>query len=913
MNSNLSRLVPLGCLLVTWLMVSGCIDDPESLSASNAESNDDGAANVGNNDNDNNDNDGGNQSDLACSDSGLAQCGDRCVDTDYDPDHCGECDTRCGDEQVCLEGVCTFFACTEEQTECSGDCVDVQDNLDHCGSCGNNCQTDIDGADAECVDGDCQYSCQEPDHQVCESVNSCIDLDSDPDHCGHCDNDCPTGECIDGLCEPFNCNPQADDNSYNGFGGGTGEAADPYTICTAAQLRNIPDDTDDHFALSASIDFDESAARFTPIEGFAGHFHGFGLQISGLVVDSGDGAGLFGSLVEDAEVEQLQLDGIDITGSGSTGGLAGQNDGTIRHVHVEASHISGGSENELDDGTGGLVGRNNGHIEHSTVSGDSGAADDENAQEQAHIVSGGQNTGGLVGINYGSISNSSATIDVYGSSRRIGGLVGRHRDNATIADSSAQGIITTEDALGGGLVGAMSTGAIVLGSESSGSVVATDGAGLVGGLVGRAGEFTQILDSNSSADVTADEEDYTGGLVGRLRRQASISGSSASGIVDASGADYVGGLVGSAHDDSSITGSDSSSTVSGRHRVGGLVGTLTRDESPYSGSTVSHSEASGDVEATGEYVGGLVGRMQHASHITYSTASGDVSTTYGDENRIGGLVGQMTHDSYISHSHATGSVTGEDRYVGGLVGQMNNDTSLHHSSASGPVTGEAGYVGGLVGRIQSQTSLHHTSASGTVTGHASYIGGLVGRMDDNTVVSASRAVGDIESGDADDYTGGLVGSTRDNAAIYQSLATGEVTGDDDVGGLIGYQDSHGVFDSFAIGSVSGDESIGGLVGRHSSGSLQRTYATGTVSGDDDVGSLVGNNDSDIEDSYFLETSANIGPGTPLSNDAFSNADNFENWNFYTIWKMVDDVSELQELGGDEDTIRPRLRWEFDDS
>jgi hypothetical protein len=108
------------------------------------------------------------------------------------------------------------------------------------------------------------------------------------------------------------------------------------------------------------------------------------------------------------------------------------------------------------------------------------------------------------------------------------------------------------------------------------------------------------------------------------------------------------------------------------------------------------------------------------------------------------------------------------------------------------------------------------------------------------------------SGDQD--VGGLVGFNY-GGSITMSYSTGTVTGNESVGGLVGESLGGGfvarciITASYSTGSVSGNSLVGGLVGRHSGGSISTSYSTGTVNGDHSVGGLVGRNEDSITTSY----------------------------------------------------------------
>jgi filamentous hemagglutinin family protein len=83
------------------------------------------------------------------------------------------------------------------------------------------------------------------------------------------------------------------------------------------------------------------------------------------------------------------------------------------------------------------------------------------------------------------------------------------------------------------------------------------------------------------------------------------------------------------------------------------------------------------------------------------------------------------------------------------------------------------------------------------------------------------------------------------ASIIQNvgLVGGRVSGDNDVGELVGYNNRGNIRNSYTTGDVSGAGStIGGLVGDSLYGTISSSFATGTVSGSgDNIGGLVGFN------------------------------------------------------------------------
>ncbi len=128
-----------------------------------------------------------------------------------------------------------------------------------------------------------------------------------------------------------------------------------------------------------------------------------------------------------------------------------------------------------------------------------------------------------------------------------------------------------------------------------------------------------------------------------------------------------------------------------------------------------------------------------------------------------------------------------------------------------------------------------------------FVGGLVGYSYESTINNSS-STGNVS---ANCYVGILVGSNV-NSIISNSHSTGDVTGYDAIGGLVGVQlEDSNLNNSYSSGDVSGDNSIGGLVGGNTSSTISESYSTGSVTGGNGAGGLVGVQieGSDISNSY----------------------------------------------------------------
>lgn len=182
--------------------------------------------------------------------SGLTLCGDQCVDTTTDLEHCRFCFTPCSTpfgEGACVASECVVVSCAEGYADCdaASGCETPLGTPDACGGCGDACTAA--NAIGSCNSGVCAYECAtgfgncdaaSPDCEtrldtgsdcggcgiecsgelgVCDGGvcsagctaprepcgTTCTDLLSNPAHCGACDSACEAYQvCYQGRCAP---------------------------------------------------------------------------------------------------------------------------------------------------------------------------------------------------------------------------------------------------------------------------------------------------------------------------------------------------------------------------------------------------------------------------------------------------------------------------------------------------------------------------------------------------------------------------------------------------------------------------------------------------------------------------------------------------------------------------------------
>jgi hypothetical protein len=144
------------------------------------------------------------------------------------PGTCGECGSPCpAGMPLCAGNAGTGFSCTAScpggTTRCGDSCVSLETNPEHCGRCGNDC-TDAPHASATCTARACGLLCDEGwgdcNGMAFDGCETPLDTLLDCGACGaSCSRPNATADCAGGTCSVIGCNAGFGDcNAMDGDG-----------------------------------------------------------------------------------------------------------------------------------------------------------------------------------------------------------------------------------------------------------------------------------------------------------------------------------------------------------------------------------------------------------------------------------------------------------------------------------------------------------------------------------------------------------------------------------------------------------------------------------------------------------------------------------------------------------------------
>lgn len=541
--------------------------------------------------------------------------------------------------------------------------------------------------------------------------------------------------------------------------------------------------------------------------------------------------------------------------------------------------------------------------------------------------------GGIVGdmgsgANFASGSNVTVggNINITLAAANVGGVVGRTNKATFIGKFNVAPNMSTENAENvGGFIG-KNIGTVYILADTTDKLENTTVGALngteitIGGKIkgtSEVGGFIGVNNSGSTLNIgsnVANAKPYKSGTL-TITITASVTGSH----------DNVGGIVGK---NEGVSGQDDYATIDivkgtieqngaiiGANNVGGIIGLndglLTTGggeaDTTIGGVTLSEEQQNkiknlsinntGSVTGTGDYVGGVVGKLDSPSALrTEDSGKGAIAGTFTNSGNVsggkfvGGSLGYVGKNVTITAKNnvATlfvndGQVTATGYYAGGsigvLVGKIEGVDNGHtvNFKNTGTVTA-TGFVGGSIGVLAGPVKYaQFVNSSGNLSIAAvNAVGGSVGFIGVPTPLETILTGVGITL--ADDYvkventhfeaSGELTANPDSNAiSVAKDAATNKSTGWGGVGGAIGVIGKNVRWGTeqnkntyYANGNVTanGINNVGGLVGiilaENVNISNMLAYNT-TVKGGENVGGIVGATDgigTVITSAYAIE-------------------------------------------------------------
>jgi len=193
-------------------------------------------------------------------------------------------------------------------------------------------------------------------------------------------------------------------------------------------------------------------------------------------------------------------------------------------------------------------------------------------------------------------------------------------------------------------------------------------------------------------------------------------------------------------------------------------------------------------------------------------------------------------------------------------------------------------VGAVVGKqtgfveYPSIMGLYSCSVSGTVTGNEN-VGGLVGANEDGYIEKSHSSVtvnGEWKVGGLVGLNARKTGSTDTKSHIVDCYSTGSViaTGNYQIGGLVGYNSLSEIKNSYSVGSITAPQQQDGYA-----------YSVGGLVGYDSGGSII-NSYWDTETSGFATSEGGEGKTTAQMKQQSTYTD----WDFEMVWQISESVN-----------------------
>lgn len=406
----------------------------------------------------------------------------------------------------------------------------------------------------------------------------------------------------------------------------------------------------------------------------------------------------------------------------------------------------------------------------------------------------------------------------------------------------------------GGLIGTINSGSGTVATIANCVVSNTNvtGKGVVGGVIGFADQLISMSGcSYTDGTVTATAR-YAGGMIASTSNYSSvISDCHVENATITSSSDRFGGFAGLLHTKVVVKGCSvgtslqqvivNSTQTTATANAGGFAGVnygkITQNEDIRSKAYVAVKSSNVTI-GNSMNIGGFVG--YNTGTIEYCDA--DVMMPELKGQYIGGFCGVILQSGVIKNSTETGIVTGNN-YTGGFVGAIDSATTKIEDCTSAGSVSAASSIGGFAGgctALGKSGYFANNSSSASVTSSGSNFGGFIGNGVGSFI--SNFATGNVVStggGNGGGFAGGIWEKST-GSVFSKNYATGSVSGNANLGGLIGYIGGNlDMSNCYATGNVGTSNQLnqkyGGLVGfttdkaeNSTSITISNCYAIGDV-------------------------------------------------------------------------------------
>lgn len=574
---------------------------------------------------------------------------------------------------------------------------------------------------------------------------------------------------------------------------GSGTKEDPYIIRNRQQLESVKYDLTAYYEIVKDIDLE--GMEWEPLGSldnpFTGHIDGHGFTIKNLQISVEDRnyVGLFGA-IQNAEIKNINISGIEITATSYIGGLVGYMAG--ENSYIENCHVTTGTIRGISY-IGGLVG----YVKETTKC-------VVNCSTNVEIVVTENYAGGLIGYLNGEVSMCFAEGTVDGACY-IGGLIG-YGITVKITNSFSLGSVTGVDYVGGIIGYCEVNGSISYCYAATEILSVGDYIGGIYGIIDNLTVTATYHDGMVSTIVPKAETDMSRLPGGMKNSLPYVSWDFESVWTIENGVTYP--YLRTNVKPQGVKGIALPEAPSG-------IGTK---ENPYIIMSVeqlisikfemnAYFKLGCDLDLTGidwiplgtlalPFSGHFDGAGHTITGLTINTPDADYV----------GLFGVIKNATIIGLNFANVSITGHS-YVGVLAGAaFGENTYIKACTVKEGTLAGAVYTGGIIGKVEDGGLVEKCMTQITITCSGNYCGGIIGYLIGTLKLSHSESI--IQ---AYDYAGGLVGYGY-IAVIIECYFAGHLTGHYYVGGILGGCYGCIIRQSYVLGEITATGYVGGIIG-----------------------------------------------------------------------------------------------------